>query len=227
MKAKSDEKVCIPFTTFQIVEYFTKKVFLSEHLKPVEKKSSLHEIVAFAESILPKIINHWNHSHHYSISLHSFRDNFDALCLDIDFSKNVSIPVKSESQLVHWHKDSIIKLHGKKSYHPYDKHCNQKFVKVVLKEMIESVYTILQLCIIESSNCGAQYKSAEHFDDVQNLADHFDIPITHVFSIAGQGKREVDHVSGLAKCTIRRYVGTGEKSSMQLIVPTSSKIKSK
>ena len=121
---------------------------------------------------------------------------------------------------MHWHKDTItvhseiLKLHGEKSYHSYlsnNNHHDQKFVKVVLKEMIESVSTIPQLCIIESNNCGAQYKSAEHFDDVQSLADHFDIPIIHVFSIAGYGKGEVDHVGDLAKLAIRRDVGTGGK----------------
>ena len=85
---------------------------------------------------------------------HSFRNNFDALCLDIDFSENLSIPVKFEPQLMHWHKatitvySGILKLHGEKSYHPYlsnDKHHNQKFVKVVLKEIIQSVSTIPKL----------------------------------------------------------------------------------
>ena len=37
------------------------------------------------------------------------------------------------------------------------------------------------------------------------------IPIICVFSIAGHGKGEVDHVGGLAKCAIRWYVGTGGK----------------
>ena len=145
---------------------------------------------------------------------------------------------------MHWHKDTItvhsgiFKTHGQKSCHPYlsnDKCHNQKFVNVVLKEMIESVSTIPQLCIIKSrvspsggtggtpplpkklacpppcpltvltqkcqfyhfhavfdhfaqivpppvdpiwetlksDNCGAQYMSAEQFDDIQSLEDHF------------------------------------------------------
>ena len=52
---------------------------------------------------------------------------------------------------------------------------------------------------IESDHCCAQFKSAEHFDNVQSLADHFDIPIICVFSIAGHGKWGVDYVDGLAK----------------------------
>ena len=85
----------------------------------------------------------------------------------------------------------------------------KKFVNVVLKEIIESVSTIPQLCIIESDNCSAQYKSTEHFHDIQSLAGHFNIPIIRVF--VGHKKGEVDHVGSLAKCAIRRYVGTGGK----------------
>ena len=43
------------------------------------------------------------------------------------------------------------------------------------------------------------------------MADHFNIPIIHVFSIAGDGKGEVDHAGGLAKSAIRGYVATGGK----------------
>ena len=79
----------------------------------------------------------------------------------------------------------------------------------MLKEIIECVSTIPQLSIIESDNCSAQYKSTEHFYNIQSLAGHFNIPIIQVF--VGHKKGEVDHVGSLAKCGIRRYVGTGGK----------------
>ena len=59
--------------------------------------------------------------------------------------------------------------------------------------MTESVSTIPQLWIIETDNCGAQYRFAEHIEDVQSLVGHFDISIIRVFSTAGFGNREVDH----------------------------------
>ena len=76
---------------------------------------------------------------------------------------------------MYWYKvtitvySEILKLHGEKTYHPQlsnDKCHNQSFLKMVLKEIIESVSTIPPDCIIESDNCGAKYKSTDHFNDV-------------------------------------------------------------
>ena len=128
-----------------MVEFTSKKGITSEHLKPVEKMFSLPDIVSFADSILPSITDHCSHFHHYRNAIHSFKDNFDVLYLDIDYSENLSIPVNFEPQSMHWHKDTItvhsgiVKLHGEKWYHPYlsnDKHHDQIFVKLVLEKML-------------------------------------------------------------------------------------------
>ena len=68
-----------------------------------------------------------------------------------------------------------------------------------------------EMCIIESDNCNAQYKSAQHFEAIQCLSTTFKIPVVRIFSIAGHGKGEVDHAEGLAKCAIRQYFGSGGK----------------
>ena len=52
-------------------------------------------------------MNYGNHLYHYRNSIDSFRDNFDALCLDIDFSENLGIPVKFDPQSMHLHKHTI------------------------------------------------------------------------------------------------------------------------
>ena len=65
----------------------------------------------------------------------------------------------------------------------------------------------LKKCCGVVYNSGAQFESAEYFDDLQSLADHFNIPIIYVFSTVGHEKWEVDCVSSLAKCAIRPYVG--------------------
>ena len=77
--------------------------------------------------------------------------------------------------------------------------------------MLETVENIPETCIIESDNCSSQYKLAQHFDNIQNICNKIGVPIIRLFSVAGHDKREVDHVGGLAKCSIRRYVGTGGK----------------
>ena len=67
----------------------------------------------------------------------------------------------------------------------------------------ESVRSMPEMYIIESDNCNAQYKSAQHFEAIQCLSTTFEIPVVWIFSIAGHGKGEVDHIGGLAKCAIR------------------------
>lgn len=218
--SKSNDEVLVSFTLFQMLKYTNKRGEEKEHLKPVDKDSSMKEIISFAEALLPTIIHHRNHLRHYRNSINTFRENFHALSLDIDFSENLQLPVKFEPQSMHWYKDAvtvhsgIVKFHGEKVYHPYisdDKKHDQKFVKLVLRETIESIESFPELCIVESDNCNSQYKSAQHFEDIQSLADLFNFPIICVFSVAGHGKGEVDHVGGLAKCAIRRYIGTRGK----------------
>lgn len=69
---------------------------------------------------LGKAIHQPNQLHHYQNAIHLFRDNFDVLCLAIDFSENLNILVKFEPQSVHWHHDTstvhsgIVKLHEEK-----------------------------------------------------------------------------------------------------------------
>ena len=75
--------------------------------------------------------------------------------------------------------------------------------------MLETVESMPELCVIESDNCTSQYKSAHHFHDIQAISDQIQIPIIRLYSVAGHGNGEVDHVGGLAKIAIRRYIGTG------------------
>lgn len=216
----SAHNVCVTLTTFEEVEYTKKNGEISSKLKPVSKQSSMVQIVEFISSILSRILHHRNHLKHYRSAVSAFRASFDAVFLDIDFSENLKLPVKFEPQSMHWCHETItvhsgiIKIHGEKSYHPYvsdDKKHDQTFVKKVLKEMIATIECLPQSCIVESDNCSSQYKSAKHFEDLQEICDEIGIPLIRLFSIAGHGKGEVDHVGGLAKCSIRRFVGTGGK----------------
>ena len=107
----------------------------------------------------------------------------------------------------------ILKVNGEKSYHPYfldNKLHESTFTDIAIKEMLTS--TDVQesdAIIIESDNCTTQYKSASNFFKLQQLSDVFRKPIIHIWSIAGHGKGEVDHVSGIAKVTIRQDIAGG------------------
>ena len=71
--------------------------------------------------------------------------------------------------------------------------------------MIATIECLRQTCIDISDNCSCQYKYAEHFGDLQEICVETGIP----FSIAGYDKGEVDHVEGLAKCSICGFFGMG------------------
>lgn len=207
----------VTLTTFQMVEYKKKNGDTAAKLKPVPNLCSMTEIVSFLNGLLPNIINHKNHLRHYRTVVHSFRAIFDAVFVDIDFSENLKIPTHKEPQSMHWCYETmtvhsgILKLHGEKSYHPIlsdDKKHDQPFVKISLEKMLDTVDSMPEICVIESDNCSSQYKSAQHFDDIQYICNKIGVPVLRVFSIAGHGKGEVDHVGGTVKCAIRRYVGT-------------------
>ena len=122
---------------FEWLNLHLRKALLSRTLN-LQKKVFFPWYCFLCDSILPSIINHRNHLRHYRNAIHSFKDNFNVLYLDIDYSENLSIPVKFEPQSMHWHIDTItvhsgtVKLHGEKWYHPHlsnDKHHDQTFVK--------------------------------------------------------------------------------------------------
>ena len=69
----------------------------------------------------------------------------------MDFSENLSVPIKYEPQTMHWYSQQIT-IHsgilfdnGNKSYHPYisvDKKHDQKFVRIVMDEMINNISSL-------------------------------------------------------------------------------------
>jgi len=66
----------------------------------------------------------------------------------------------------------------------------------IMSEMdISGVTTIL----VHSDNCNSQYKSAKYFYHLQELANQKRKQVLRVWSIAGHGKGEVDHVGWHSK----------------------------
>ena len=90
---------------------------------------------------------------------------------------------------------------------PDDRKHDQKFVNNVIKEGI--TFEENSYLVIGSDYCKCQYKSVEHFADLQNISDKVYVPIIRVFGIAGHRKGEVDHVGGLAKILIRHKIANG------------------
>ena len=99
----------------------------------------------------------------------------------------------------------MMKLHREKSYHPM---C-LTIKKQEIFNACPQVENIPESCIIESNNCSSQYKSAQHFDNIQNICYKIGFSIICLFNVTRHGKGKVDHAGGLAKCCTRWYVGTG------------------
>ena len=119
----------------------------------------------------------------------------EAVSIDIDFSENLSVPLKFEPQSMHWcHKQvtvhsGILKMNGEKSYHPYlsddIKHDNV-LVDTALREMTVSIEPGQgQTLLINSDNCTCQYKCAPHLVKLQSLSDTLQTVIIRIWSIAG------------------------------------------
>ena len=134
----------------------------------------------------------------------------------IDFSENLTIPVKFEPHSLHWcHQQvtvhsGILKCNGEKNYitHFSDDHKHdQLFVDNVVKNIIgNGDLTSTSTILIQSDNCSSQYKSACHFSHLQKLASSQEKQVLCLWSIAGHGKGEVDHVGGVAKIAIKRAI---------------------
>ena len=138
-----------------------------------------------------------------------FESLFDSVSIDINFAENLTVPVKYQPQSLHWSHEQvtvhsgIMKVKSEKTYHPYFsdslKH-DQVFVKKVLEEMLSDI-EFPQKCtiVIESDNYTSQYKSLQHFHDLQEISTKYNRMLVRVFGIAGHYKGEIDHVGGLAK----------------------------
>lgn len=79
----------------------------------------------------------------------------------------------------------------------------QHFVDVALNEVLKEVSEIPPFIIIESDNCSNQYKSAAHFNSIQNITDKHQCNVLQLFDIAQHRKGKENHVGGVAKTAIR------------------------
>ena len=62
------------------------------------------------------------------------------------------------------------------------------------------------IILVHGDNCKSQYKLAKHFRHLQRLANEKEKKVLRVWLNARHGKREVDHVTGVAKISIKRVV---------------------
>ena len=131
--------------------------------------------------VLSEIYASQKHATALSIIHQEFYNLFEFVCIDIDFSDNLTLPVKHQAQSLHWSSTKvavhsrIIKVDGENIFHIHlsenHKHV-QTFVKIVLHDMLNNADLTNKKIIMESDNCSSkQYKSVKHFYDLQELTN--------------------------------------------------------
>ena len=114
--------------------------------KPISLKP-MQNFSLSSSQILPTIIHHRNMLKHCRSIKDTFQDSL-ILYLRVDFSRNLSIPIRYEPQSWHWHHDQvsiqsgILKVDGEKSYHLYFSDSlrhDQVLVKQSMNEMINEI----------------------------------------------------------------------------------------
>ncbi len=87
---------------------------------------------------------------------------------------------------------------------------DQAFADIAMREMLSTTDLDEATCIlVESDNCSGQYKSAEHFRDLQKISNDTNLKLIRLYWIEGHGKGEVDHVGGIAKVYARDQITRG------------------
>ena len=103
-----------------MVELLTKAGKTVKRIKAISTNVNLAFILDFISSFLNSFIYHRNQLKHYRACIGLLRQEFGDISLDIDFSENLTVPVKFEPQSLHWsheqitvHSD-ILKVSGEK-----------------------------------------------------------------------------------------------------------------
>ena len=224
--SSADENIMVLFAEFKNMECFGKDGQLLKDKKgnpvtriiPVKKQVDVQYLLSFISKLLPENINHRNMLQLYRSINKEFKDLFSSVVMDIDFSENLTLEVKFQPQSLHWYKHQvtvhfgIVKCSGNKTYHPYvsnDRSHNPSFVKMAMQGMMDYSDMSDGSVIIESDNCCSQYKSSQHFHDMQDIANTSGWQIIRIYSVAGHGKGEVDNVGGVAKVAVRQEISRG------------------
>ena len=186
--------IIVKMLYFKTVEETTTKGKNIKKLKALPVDANIPYVINFIEQMLPNIIHHRNLLKNYRSNIDVVIESIDhCVQLWLDFSENLTVPVKQEPQSLHWSKEQktvhsgILKMNGEKQYHPYmsdDLKHDQCFVSNVVENMVAEVNISAEMTLlIVSDNCPGQYKSVQNFFDRQNLCNKHGVRIVRVYGI--------------------------------------------
>ena len=70
-------------------------------LQPETCGTSIDTLIEFIDELLYKIIHHRNQLKNYRSVIHTFKELFDNVNLDVDFSQKLKVPLRFEPQFIH------------------------------------------------------------------------------------------------------------------------------
>ena len=151
-------------------------------LQDYNSKETIQFMIEYLEQRLAKFLLHRNHLSYYRSSCPEYIQSHGNMSYHMDFSENLSLPLKYEVQSKYWSKKQVTVHTGVlrhvsgdlKIYHSVlsdDKTHDQVFVKNVMDQiligMTEADCSQDEALMAVSDNCSGQYKSAQHFHDLQ------------------------------------------------------------
>ena len=95
---QDDKSTKISMQHFEKAEVLMKHGKIVKRLKAVSTQANLSIITEFLENRLSSIIHDRNQVTHYRWRLNLFKENIIGTYSDVDFSENLSVPVKYEPQ---------------------------------------------------------------------------------------------------------------------------------
>ena len=97
----SDEVTTVKFNYFRKEKIVTKKGKETIRLQLIKIPATLEYLIKFLDDILFYIINHRNQLRHYRNVINTFVVLHEGVYIDVDFSENLSVPIKYEPQSLH------------------------------------------------------------------------------------------------------------------------------
>ena len=92
--SRSNPNVLVGMMHFEKVSTVNKQGKEVIRLKPLRSEMNIASIITFIADLMPNIIHHRNQLKHYRNTISEITDMFDTVSIDIDFSENLSVPVK-------------------------------------------------------------------------------------------------------------------------------------
>ena len=104
---QESSEITVRLEHFEKVEVTNKTGEIKKRLKQVTSDASLFFLTYFISDFLPKFIHHPNELKHFRSVSATFHEYFKAINTDLDYSENLTLPMKQHPQSMYWALDTV------------------------------------------------------------------------------------------------------------------------